>query len=97
MKIYRKALRIWITISSLISFLIGWVFLAHIPEAGLSTSTSAASTANILNLPAIPSVNELSNTNPNGSGVQLFSFTPSTSSQSQTQTTTVPGLRTRGS
>ena len=94
MKLYRKALRIWITISSLISFLIGWVFLAHIPESGLSASTSAASTANVLNLPAIPSVNGLANTNSNAGSVQLFSFNPSTS---QSQTTTIPGLRTRGS
>lgn len=95
MKLYRKALRIWITISSLISFLIGWVFLAHIPETGLSTSTSATSSANTLNLPAIPSVKGLANTNSNSGGVQLFSFNPSTSQQSQT--TTLPGLRTRGS
>ena len=95
MKLYRKALRLWITITSLVSFLIGWVFLAHIPESVLSASTSADTTTNTLNLPAIPSVNSLANTNPNSGGLQLFSFTPSTSSQSQT--TTAPGLRTRGS
>ena len=96
MKLYRKALRIWITTTSLISFLTGWVFLAHIPESGLNTSSNAASTANVFNLPAIPSVSALANTNSNAGSVQLFSFDPSTS-QSQTQTTTIPGLRTRGS
>lgn len=95
MKLYRKALRSWITITSLISFLIGWVFLAQIPESALNASTSADTTTNILDLPEIPSVNGLANTNPSGNGVQLFSFDPSTTSPSQT--TTVPGLRTRGS
>jgi len=95
MKLYRKALRIWITISSLVSFLIGWVFLAHLNESGLTTLTTAEGTTNMLNLPAIPSVNDLASTNSEGGNVQLFSFDPSTSQQSQT--TTFLGLRTRGS
>jgi len=95
MKLYRKALRLWITITSLISFLIGWVFLAHIPESALSASTSTDTMTNTLDLPAIPSVNGLANTNPNSNGVQLFSFVPSTT-QTQSQAAS-PTFRTRGS
>jgi len=95
MKLYRKALRVWITITSLVSFLIGWVFLAHIPESGLSTSTNTDTTTNTLNLPAIPSVNGLTSANQNGNGVQLFSFDLSTT-QTQSQAVS-PAFRTRGS
>jgi hypothetical protein len=95
MKLYRKALRIWITITSLISFLIGWVFLSHIPDSALSTTANTDTTTKTLNLPAIPSVNGPTNTNQNGNGVQLFSFIPSTT-QTQSQAAS-PAFRTRGS
>ncbi len=32
MKLYRFALNIWITLASLLSFLLGWVILAHAPK-----------------------------------------------------------------
>lgn len=94
MNLYRNALRIWIAVSSLASFLIGWVFLAHINEPAANTFTNTGMTATPLDLPAIPSVNGLANTNPNSGSVQLFSFEPSTT---PSQSATFPGLMTRGS
>ncbi len=39
MKLFRFALNIWITIASVVSFLIGWVALAHSPKPVQNTAS----------------------------------------------------------
>jgi hypothetical protein len=84
MKIFRKALRYWIAIASVLSFLGGWVILAHSPKpVPLATVQSAA-------LPTIQAFD--SNVNNNGLG-----FFSNNSQSAPRQGSGVPLLRTRGS
>lgn len=45
MKLFRFALNIWITVASLLSFLLGWVFLAHSPKPAQNTTIAVTSPA----------------------------------------------------
>ncbi len=45
MKLFRFALNIWITIVSVLSFLIGWVALAHSPKPVQHTQATLSSVA----------------------------------------------------
>jgi hypothetical protein len=84
MKFFRKMLRYWFAIASMLSFLGGWAILAHSPKpVQLVTVQQAA-------LPAIQAFG--SNINNNGLG--FFSNTGATSQQTVTG---LPRLRTRGS
>ena len=95
MKGLKKLLRWWITLSSMIGFLVGWVFVAQATEtefAGgisetLSTNTQAVEG---LNLPPIPLVGGVDQVN-----VQPITIAPSTQSGSSSSFT--PPLRTGGS
>ncbi len=53
MKLFRFALNIWITIASVLSFLIGWVVLAHSPKPVQNTSTSQSPVVNVTPLPTL--------------------------------------------
>lgn len=48
MKVWKILIRIWLTLASLISFLIGWVVLAHAPKPNQF---------NPANVPAAPKLN----------------------------------------
>ena len=52
MKLFRFALNIWITLASLLSFLIGWVALAHSPKPVQSTTQAPVA----ISAPAIPTL-----------------------------------------
>ena len=69
MKLYRKILRYWIGIASVISFLGGWVILAHSPKPVQTTSATSAvqSTA----LPGLPPIQPYNATT--SSGLTFFS------------------------
>jgi hypothetical protein len=45
MKLWKTLIRIWLTLASLVSFLVGWVVLAHAPKPNQFTPS---------NLPAAP-------------------------------------------
>ncbi len=51
MKIFRFALNIWITLVSILSFLIGWVALAHSPKPVQPSSQPSA--VNVAPLPTL--------------------------------------------
>jgi hypothetical protein len=55
MKIFKFALNMWITVASLLSFLLGWVVLAHAPKPVQSTAASVAA----MSAPAIPTLEPL--------------------------------------
>jgi hypothetical protein len=91
MKIFRKLLRYWIGIASVLSFLGGWVILAHSPKPVQSTPSSAAQSVALPTLPPIQAYGGGVNNN----GLNFFS---NNNSQSSPQpSSSVPMLRTRGS
>jgi hypothetical protein len=90
MKIFKKVLRYWIAIASVLSFLGGWVILAHSPKPVQSQPASVQSVA----LPNLPPI-QAYGSNVNNNGLNFFS---NNNSQSSPQpSTSVPMLRTRGS
>ena len=91
----KNLVRWWITLSSMIGFLVGWVFVAQATENEFASSASEAASTNTqtvegLNLPPIPSVGRVNEVN-----VQPITIAPST--QSGSSSTFTPPLRTGGS
>jgi hypothetical protein len=87
MKTYQKALRVWIAIASVFSFLGGWVLLAHSPKPVPPTNTNVI---NLAPLPTLPPIQGFGLGSGNGSG--LSPFIPNNQPSSG-----VPLLRTGGS
>jgi hypothetical protein len=93
MKTYKKILHWWIAIASAMSFLGGWIILAHSPKPVSSTS-SASSTSNQASSAYLPTLAPLNLGNTSGSGLNT--------NLNNTQTNPglssgMPLLRTRGS
>jgi hypothetical protein len=101
MKLFKFGLRLWILITSVMSFLLGWIMLAHAPKP---TQTSAPapinSVATIPTLAPLPNLNIGSSQN-NGNLFQnpLFSVQPSiqTLPQPSNNFAAAPVFRTSGS
>ncbi len=86
MKIFKFGIRVWFTIASLLSFLIGWIFFAHSNKpAPLQINQPSVSTQ-------APSISTRSIFDDRGSG-----RLPSFSIQQQSAPTFRPRLRTGGS
>jgi hypothetical protein len=90
MKIFRKLLRYWIAIASVLSFLGGWVILAHSPKPVQLTPATVQSVA----LPNLPPIQAYGG-NVNNNGLNFFSNNNTQSNQ--LPSANVPMLRTRGS
>ncbi|MFN8412588.1 MAG: hypothetical protein U0Z26_09395 [Anaerolineales bacterium] len=84
MDAFKKILRYWLTLSSFIGFLVGWVFVSQSSESELADTNSA--TANTTNtsvvsstLAPVPSIDSMINTTNSGQvgNVQTFTFTQS--------------------
>jgi hypothetical protein len=86
MSITRKLIRIWLTISSLIGFVIGWIFLSHTVEAKAVTRVGNT----VVQMPEIQAIPTLNSSGPNN--VQTFSLNPNSQQQSF-----APSFRTGGS
>ena len=84
MNLFRKALRYWIAIASVLSFLGGWVILAHSPKPVQPVTVQS------ITLPTIQPFD--SNVNNNGLG--FFSGNSQANPQLRSG---LPALRTRGS
>ena len=108
MKPLKLALRIWFTITSVLSFLVGWALLSHAPKpvsiyslfsspASSSASSNADTTAlnPLPTLAPIPSLDSLI-TNPDTATTNLQPL-PSFNNNVTTTNNFVPRLRTRGS
>jgi len=76
MNISRRLFRLWLTISSLIGFVAGWIFLSHTVEA--KTVTQIGGTT--VEMPAIQAVPTLSSSGLNN--VQMFTVNPNLPQQS---------------
>jgi hypothetical protein len=86
-KTFKNALRYWFAITSVLSFLGGWIILAHSPKPVQQTATVNA--APLLTLPPIQAFGDANN---NGLGF----FSPNTQSNPQ-PSTGFRRLRTGGS
>jgi hypothetical protein len=86
MNIPRKLLRIWLTVSSLVGFVLGWIFLSQTVEA--ATPTRVGNTS--VNMPDIQAIPTLSTDSVNSNSLRSFAFRP-------VQPSFLPRLRTGGS
>jgi hypothetical protein len=96
MKVIKKFLKYWITLSSVAGFLIGWLFVSQNSEAKFAntpvTNTGAAQQV-IISLPPVPSIDALVN-----SGGQLVIQKPAQQfTIVQAPAVSQPRLRTGGS
>lgn len=100
MKPVKLGLRIWIAITSILSFLGGWALFSHAGKpAPLFPSSSASSAAALSQqpapmptLPPVPSIDQLVNGSASNSGLQQLPSISSMPSQSF-----LPRMRTMGS
>lgn len=67
MKPWKILIRIWLTLASLISFLVGWVVLAHAPKPNQFNASSVPAAPK---LDPVPSLNQVMNS----SGGQTQNF-----------------------
>lgn len=88
MNISRKLLRVWLTISSVIGFIAGWIFLSH----AIDTETVSRVGSTVVNMPDIQAIPTLASQGSGGNNVQTFSINPNPPLQSSS-----PGFRTGGS
>ncbi len=94
MKLYKSALRWWISLASLVGFAAGWITLAHASEAEMTAASQAASSASVQAVPTALSLDGLLNNNVQLSPVQTFTVvTPVPQAAQSFQ----PMLRTGGS
>jgi hypothetical protein len=91
MKLLKTGIRFWITITSVLSFLTGWVMLAHAPKPN---PASSASTNVIAPLPTLEPLNA-----PAGSGSEENNFQnqPFFGEQPSVRSQFRPSFRTGGS
>ena len=88
MNISRKLLRIWLTISSSIGFVAGWIFLSHTVD---TNSVKQVGNTNV-QMPEIQAIPTLSTQGSSLNSVQTFSVNPNSAQQSF-----APSFRTGGS
>jgi hypothetical protein len=91
MKLLKIGIRFWITLTSILSFLTGWVLLAHAPKPNQGGALLSNSSAAVPTLEPLP---PLSGFNAGDEGFQnqpSFSIVPNTRSQFR------PSFRTGGS
>ncbi len=65
MKILKLGLRLWITVTSLMSFLVGWVMLAHAPKPNTSNSAAANPASSVAPMPTLAPLPPLMGNNNN--------------------------------
>jgi hypothetical protein len=71
MKILKFGLRLWITIASIFSFIVGWVMLAHAPKPAQASSSQGSIVSPLPTLEPLP---PLSGSGNGGSSVQNQQF-----------------------
>ena len=87
MKFFKKILHYWIAFASLLSFLGGWIILAHSPKPIQTESVTVQSTA------TLPPIQAYGGNKDNNNNLSFFSG----GSQSNQPSAGMPTLRTRGS
>ena len=102
MKPLKLALRIWITITSVLSFLVGWALLSHAPKPAsifssqTTTSSSVSGPAAVDPLPTLAPIPSLDSIISNPSSSVNLQPLPSFTNNATTNNF-VPQFRSRGS
>ena len=91
MKILKIGIRFWITLTSVLSFLTGWVMLAHAPKPNQTNFSSSNAVAPLPTLAPLNPLSDFGSDNSNSQNQPLFSVQPSVRSQFR------PAFRTGGS
>ena len=91
MKLLKVGIRFWITITSVLSFLVGWVMLAHAPKPNQANSASAGISAPLPTLEPLHPLSDFDSDKGNIQNQPFFSVQPSPRSQFR------PSFRTGGS
>jgi hypothetical protein len=92
MKFLKIGIRFWITLTSVLSFLTGWIMLAHAPKPNQSSSAATNIAAPLPTLEPLQPLSDFgSDNNNNFQNQPLFSVQPNTRSQFR------PAFRTGGS
>jgi len=92
MNTYRKLLRIWITVTSFIGFVAGWVFLSRTTDT--TTATQIGNTT--INMPAMQAIPTVESMNSNSALNNVQNFNVNTN-PSFFQSLLSPRMRTGGS
>jgi hypothetical protein len=90
MKLVKKSLRVWLTIASVFTFLVGWVILAHSNKPAPLQIGQPAISSPASNLPSTGNTNNSFSQNSSSGG--FFPFTSQLQSRSFS-----PRMRTGGS
>ncbi len=96
MKLYRFALNIWITIASLLSFLLGWVILAHAPKPVQSVQPVQSSVSSPA-MSVLPTLEPLQFGSSGGSSFQNFQVQIPAPATTFSNPAPAPVFRTSGS
>lgn len=89
MNTYKKALRVWITVSSFFGFIAGWIFLSHTVDSETITQIGNT-TVEMPALQAIPTLESVNTDSSWSSSIQNFTIV-------QSQQVFSPPMRTGGS
>ena len=76
MRLLKLGLRFWITLTSLISFVTGWILLAHAPKPVAAASASSTSATPLPTLEPLRPLNEFQSGDDNMQSQPLFDFQP---------------------
>lgn len=91
MKLLKIGIRFWVTITSVLSFLTGWVMLAHAPKPNQASSAYTNISAPLPTLEPLRPLSDFGSDEDNFQNQPLFSVQPNTRSQFR------PSFRTGGS
>ena len=76
MKLIRFGIRFWITITSVVSFLTGWILLAHAPKPTGSIMSNANNVAPIPTLEPLQPLSDFQSDDNNFQSAPPFNFQP---------------------
>jgi hypothetical protein len=74
MKLFKFGMRFWITLTSVFSFLVGWIMLAHSPKP--VEASAAQPSSSVSPLPTLAPLQPLNFSNNGGIQQQQFSVIP---------------------
>jgi len=76
MKLLKFGLRFWITVTSIFSFLAGWIMLAHAPKPSAAGSSSSAVSASVPTLEPLRPLSDFATGDNNVQNQPTFGFQP---------------------